>query len=544
MMSRTLPKSSLKPKLSPTDEYARRIARAISKGRTPSLGNRLEDYCDSCPEEVFAAFAGAAKHMPPAGKDEALAISYLLLLQRLLEHLRYRTDRGYPEAARLIADFQSEVVARVETGDIDERMLVLVSGALHQSKIPASPELVAASARLGVDQAGEQDDEDEQVPADLRAAIGEVFEAFAGDPFRAIEALSEYTHALPADARDALAGALSVAAIPDARSAAVLLLLDPDPGIRRTVAGALGQIADALTPTDLRRLIAMRNWRPENERAEVDAIIRKARAAGIDCAQWEMGSIETVAATAIDGAATQGFLLVSPAGRKKRISSILTKGGIADAWSGAPESPRRIEGTLADAAMNATTLAVSRRYLDRTVAHHLALSTEKGEAPPIGLLQVAETIGGADWQPARMIFSEELAGLIAEIPKSMYEPAAFASVLRESGELAGLGPVVESWFEDDSEVAEAVERARARDRTKLASYLLQTAIARRRDRWAEIVLHAALLMREAPPEADLCWRELALVAKALADGRDMTEIGLMHDIAMRTIAVLRSGGPM
>jgi len=41
------------------------------------------------------------------------------------------------------------------------------------------------------------------------------------------------------------------------------------------------------------------------------------RAAGVDCAQWEAGSTETILATAIDGAATQGFLLVSPAGRKK-----------------------------------------------------------------------------------------------------------------------------------------------------------------------------------------------------------------------------------
>jgi DNA-binding NarL/FixJ family response regulator len=47
-------------------------------------------------------------------------------------------------------------------------------------------------------------------------------------------------------------------------------------------------------------------------------------------------------------------------------------------------------------------------------------------------------------------------------------------------------------------------------------------------------------MREAPAEADLCWRELAIVAKALADGRDMNEIGLMREIALRTIAVLTS----
>jgi hypothetical protein len=51
-------------------------------------------------------------------------------------------------------------------------------------------------------------------------------------------------------------------------------------------------------------------------------------------------------------------------------------------------------------------------------------------------------------------------------------------------------------------------------------------------------------MREAPAEADLCWRELAIVAKALIDGRDVTEIGLMRDIASRTIAVLRDAGRM
>jgi hypothetical protein len=81
--------------------------------------------------------------------------------------------------------------------------------------------------------------------------------------------------------------------------------------------------------------------------------------------------------------------------------------------------------------MNAPTIAVSRSYLDRTVAHHLALSMEKGQAPPFCLLQVAETIGGADWQPARRAFDETLAELIAEVPRAMRNPAALAVVLRE-----------------------------------------------------------------------------------------------------------------
>jgi hypothetical protein len=531
--------SRAQQKSSPTDQYARRIAVAIAKGRRPPFSTDLDRYCENSPHEIFAAFGGAARHMPPAGKDEALAIGYLFLLQRLLEHLRYRTDRGYADAAKLIADFQADVVARVQAGHVDGRLLVFVGGALHQSKIPASPELAAASAKHRVDQ-----NEDWLPPSEVRAALSGILDASGGDLFMVVCSLIESGHAMPAEARGALAGALALAGVPEARGAAVLFLLDPNSTVRRAVARALAQVAAALTPTDVRRLIAMRNWRPENERAEVDAIIREARANGIDCAQWEAGSAETILATAVDGAGAQAFLLVSPAGRKRRISSILTKGGIADAWSGEPESRRRIEATLDGTGMDVPKLPISRSYLDREVAHHLALSTEKGEAPPLGLLQVAETIGGADWQPAHMTFSEALAGLIGELPKETCEPVALASVLRNSNELADLELVAQSWFEDDPQVARAVERANGRDGAKLATYLLQSVIARHRHRWAEVVLRTALWMREAPPEDDLCWRELALVAKALTDGRDMTEIGLMRDIALRTITVLRDTGRM
>jgi len=350
--------------------------------------------------------------------------------------------------------------------------------------------------------------------------------------------LVEFSHAMPAENRGALAAGLALCGASATRGAAVLLLLDPDRVVRRAVAEALATVASALSPTEVRRLVAMRNWRPEKERAEVDGIVRKARAAGVDCAQWEVGSTETILATAIDGAATQGFLLVSPAGRKKRISSILTKGGVADAWSGEPESPRRIEAALVDSGMDAPMLAVSRSYLDRVLSHQLALSVERGAAAPLGLLQVAETLGGVDWQPARMDLDETLARLITEIPEAMRGGTAVETVLRKSGELADLKVVAQSWFEDGPDIAQAIAGARAPNRAKVATYLLQSVIARHRDKWADLLLRTALWMREAPLELNLCWRELAIVAKALADGRDMAEIGLMRDIAQRTLAVL------
>ena len=318
--------SRTQQKYTTTDEHARRIAQAIAKGRPPPFNYAFDRYCESSPREIFAAFTGAARHMPPAGQDEPLAIGYLFLLQRLLEHLRYRTDRGYADASQLIADFQADVVAQVEAGNVDGRMLAFVGGALHQSKIPATPEFAAASVKQPLDR-----DEDGPLPAEVHAALAGILEACDGDPFTTVGALTETGHAMPVEARGALAGALALAGNAGARGAAVLFLLDPNSTVRRAVARVLAQVAASLTPIEVRRLIAMRNWRPENERAEVDAVIRKARAAGIDCAPWEAGSIEAIVATAIDGATAQGFLLISPAGRKKRISSVLTKGGIADA---------------------------------------------------------------------------------------------------------------------------------------------------------------------------------------------------------------------
>jgi hypothetical protein len=523
--------SRARPKPSPTDQHARSIAVAVAKGRRPALTPDLDLYFESSPHEIFTALEGVARHMPPAGKDETLAFGYLFLLQGLLEHLRYRSDRGYPDAVRLIADFQAEVAARVEAEEIDGHTLAHVAGALHQSQIPASPQLDAAFARQPVD-----DDESGPLPADMRTAIAGFLELCEGDPFVLVGLLGEFGHALPAEVRATLAVEIARAGQPNGRGAAVLFLLDPDPVVRRAVAGALAGVASSLSPTEVRRLIAVRNWRPENERPEVDTVVRKARAAGIDCARWEEGRAETILATAVDGAAAQGFLLISPAGRKKRISSILTKDGIADAWSGEPESRRSVEATLADSRMQAPMLPVSRSYLDGVFAHHLALSIEKGVAPPAGLLQVAETLGGADWQPARMDFSDTLTRLIAEIPEAMRKPAAVETTLRKSGELTDLEIVEESWFEDGPDIAQAA--AGTRNGAKLATYLLQSVIARRRDKWAGLILRTALWMREAPAEFELCWRELAIVAKALADGRDMSEIGLMREIAQRTVAVL------
>jgi hypothetical protein len=83
--------------------------------------------------KIFIAFTGAARHMPPAGKDEALAIGYLL--QHLLEHLRYRINRGYADAGKSIADFQADV-SRKSRQDTSTGACSRSSGVLHHRMSP------------------------------------------------------------------------------------------------------------------------------------------------------------------------------------------------------------------------------------------------------------------------------------------------------------------------------------------------------------------------------------------------------------------------
>jgi hypothetical protein len=161
-------------------------------------------------------------------------------------------------------------------------MLAYVGGALHQSKIPASQELAAASPT-------HHQDDSEPLPSDVRAALGGLLDACDDDPFAFVSSLAQFGHTLPEEARSTLAARLALDSRSDARVVAVLFLLDSSSAVRRAATAALSEVASSLLATDLRRLIAIRNWRPETERAERDVVVRKARTAGIACARWEAG---------------------------------------------------------------------------------------------------------------------------------------------------------------------------------------------------------------------------------------------------------------
>src|ERR1700754_427031 len=94
-------------KISDIDDHARTIAKTIATGRLPQLTPEIERFLDERPSDLLAAADGACRHIPPAGDNEALGIAYLFLLEMLLERARHRAERGFTDAAELIATFQA-----------------------------------------------------------------------------------------------------------------------------------------------------------------------------------------------------------------------------------------------------------------------------------------------------------------------------------------------------------------------------------------------------------------------------------------------------
>jgi hypothetical protein len=510
---------------------ARRLATDLAKGRMPASTVDLEDYLDRFPDDVFVALDGFVEQVASSGAGDAIALGYLYLIQGQLERVRFRSERGYEDAVRLIEEFQRAVTDLAVTGRIDAQALSMVTSVLHMAGIEASAELHAGVTHFA------ENVLPLAVPPDFTDAMADMVAECEGDPFQLAGALAEAGHAIPAEARILMAIEQVRSTNAALREAAILYLLDGEPTLRRAVASELQARAASLSPESLRRLIGMRNWCPEKERPALDAIIRAVRAKGIDCAAWPQGGAGTVYASGIDGSGAQGFLIVSPVAQKVQISSVLLKSGVRDAWSAPPASKREVQSTLALAATETSMRPVSRKYFDRILRHHLQVGLAAGILPPAGLLQVAETIGHADWQPELLDWRSALAAMLAELPAAMVTPQAVSDLLHTSADWADFDQIAESWFEDDEHVARVVVAdIGGRQGAQSVDRVLAEILAPRREKWAAYFLGTALWLREEPEDSP--WRGFVILAQALGSGRDLADISVMRVIAARTVAVL------
>jgi hypothetical protein len=508
------------------------LAAMIANTGNAALDKLSRDFLASTPECLFVFLDGflEAANRAPGEEDEELADAYYFLLGTELTLLRINLEHRYEWAEQMRTDFERSLIDAIRSGEASAEQVTAIVNSMIKERIQPGPELIAVCDESFERETGVPDDMD---PAALAA---EIASGCNDNPFMLRDALYANAHlgtdALNVNSIGALLG------MPHAviRDGAALGVLDSDPSVRGAAATALAEAPDAITPSTLRRLIAVRRWLPEPERAPLDQAVRAARLAGVECAQWAPGaSVTEIRASASDGVGAQMAMIVTKADGGHRLSALLFKQGrgVADAWTSDPQPIRDIKEMLNEQSCGVRMLAVSRAYLDRMVGHYLRAVLAGAAPPPARLLEVAEVVQSSQWQPAESGWRETLAGLIAEVRSDLLEPASVNQIIASSAKWGMRGQWTASWAEEGQEVEDLFDRFGHRSENFICDKIIDQILEKRREIWTERFTLTALWMKEAPRHS-MPWEHFAIVARSMLEEIPLRNLPLMQRIAEAT----------
>jgi len=508
---------------------AHSLAAMLAEERIAALNEQELDFLAAYQECLLYFLDGflEAGQAAPGDEREHLADAYYYLLGIELGHLRMNLERGDEWAQKIRDEFEDCIITAIRAGEVSVEQVVAIGNAMIRERLKPGPEMAAVCGEAYQRQAAGL-----RQNLDPAALCAEIVAQSNEDPFAIRDTLFstlQFAGGLAAN----LIGVLLRAPQPSMKDGAALGVLDRDPEVRSAAATALVQAADAITPSTLRRLIAIRRWLPEPERPHIDQAVRGARLAGVQCAQWmPCVRVAEIRAAAPDGAFAQMAMIVSDAESGHQLSALLFKrgSGIADAWTSEPQSMREIKEIL-DEQSGIYLLRVSRRYLDAMVGYYLNDGLKHAAPPPPRLLAAAELLQAPHWQPGGFGWRDILAELIAEVPEHQQTPASVQAIIAGSAKWGMRQQWATSWAEAGQEVEDLISRFGGRSLKILRETIIDRILEKRRDVWAERFTLTALWMKEAPRRAAMPWENFAIVAQKMTEGIALHKLPLMHRIA-------------
>ena len=517
----------------------RGLARAIARGTPPEITPDDQAWMLGTPNVLWPIVDGYIAACKARRRDTDLIHAHSFLLTLQLETIRLRLERGWDWATNLVEAYQQRVIKLGHDQTIAVEDWFELAAALGRAKVPVTAAFQQALADAGTPPEASEDTH----LASMRLLIGQIAD-MVERPFEVIDAFSELTAVLPAAVRTFMAHELALSPHAVLRDAVPLMLLDGDPEVRRTAALALEQIADpeTLSPDSLRRIIAVRNWVPEADRAAIDRVIRKARGKGVDCAQWPPAGDLTVLISAIDGSGNQTVIASAKSGRKALLAGILLRhgAGVEDAWCDRETPAREIAGTLRSARQDTGAIEVDRRYLDMVVQNTIAAGLAAGHVPGPAVLDVAEALRGVDWQDRRLDIAAEAQRLFDALEPGHKSVRGIEASLRRSGDWDD--DIAETWCEEGTAVRVAIAAAPDGDDGAAAHQVLDAILPGVRMKWAERFLLLALWAQAAnAPAQRTRWVDYAILAQTLCGDRPLSEIPVMQAIAERSVEAAEAG---
>ncbi len=517
---------------SPLLQLARIVAKDMARGGNSrglqDIGNALASHLDSAREVLELLFVEARKKRPKPG----LVTAFLFMLQQALEETRWRIENQSSESTGLIDNVRALVAEAALKDQLAPELVLMLAQCFAAAKLDIGEDIrrVLGSSvnRLPVGH------EIANESGDFEAHLGKLARDLDNDSFLLHAKLAETFTGFPKEQRIELIATLVFSGVSSLREAAMGWLLDPDPSIAIAVANLLTQAAGKglVSGVTTNRLINMRNWVDEDRRPAVDVAIRAMRQLGATATMPSV-QIGRIVASSCDGAGAQSFFVLTRQKRKQSAACLLVKHGfgIRDAWVARGMSNQEVEALLGQIEFGVGGWNASLDAVQMALAHGLAINTKTREPIPFALLQFIEATGLPAVNPIYLQPEQLVGRLCEEIPENKKDKTAISRAVAASKHWSNAFAWVNSWFDDNDAVLEAVRSAKT-IKARTEAVLLGT-VSEHRKRWAELLAWNALAARDDGDSTE--WVDLALVARELLGNRPIADIPLAVTIARNCV---------
>ena len=511
----------------------RLVADDVAAGQPGPNSEAAARFLEAQPEAALELLNLLLAEAGKSRRNERLVTAYGHMLGQALEHARYALEGGFASAASLLDTLRQRLLAAGREGRVEPALLLMVLREFASAKLDPGPELRALMERLaeGMATTGVPGPEGGEA---LDAYLEELAREAGGDPFALHAEVREMAEAFPEDQRAVFGAWLLHAREAAAREAALGWLLDASASVRNSAAVAIEHAAGlgGVSGVALRRLIALRNWLPEADRASLDRAVQACRRKGVELSPLPQAQVREVLVSGIDGAGAQSVFVLAREGRRHALGCLLLKHGIGvrDAWARHGLTRAELDAFLGQVG-EIELYPTSLDYVRIAAAHALAVNLGSGVMPPFATLDVLEAAGLHGIQPEALSADAVLGLLEAEAGPALARPAAVADVLASSRGLPGEFGFLDSWFEADTEVERLLGGGKL-SRGRRVALARDELLPRRAAKWVDRLAWTALTLRHGGEDEP--WEAFYVSARELGAGRPMAEIPLMAHVAALT----------
>lgn len=329
---------------------------------------------------------------------------------------------------------------------------------------------------------------------------------------------------------------------------AVLMLLQPKHEDRRLIIKLFLGLVDkkVFTSLDLRRLMMIESWLPEDECGSVGELIQKIREQGVRPHPYPISKVDKIIASEFDGAGAQMILFKLKHQGHHVVGGFVAKQGIGirEPWVETKATKEQLDNIYQEAEMPLK--AVTLAYVNRVVSHFLSEGHVIGNVPSPLLLQLTEILGASDWKAKPICIEEEIKRISQKSDFDLKDKTEIRRSLDRTKDWNRTKSFMRTWFECGERAENAIQEAEKKHKklskkgesSSMKNIFIEELVFKNIEKWKVLMLFMCFWARSKEIEEPL-WKDLLISLDQIVSGdTKLEDIPIIEHIAGQTIAAV------